>query len=287
MGTKKCREGTVTGAETGVALTQEVIEEFLAGLAEKGYVPGTLERYRQSLEQLRASLTGEKRIGKGTLALCRRQMLEEGYAPRTVNLRISAANSLLEALGLREYQLIDQVKPPKGGTPQITRAEYLQLLRAARQLGRERAYLLAKLFASTGLPLQELPKVTVEAVQAGAVLAGEGHRFRIPACLQRELLQYARRNGLLRGPVFLTREGEPMSRSNVTAGLRQLCAAAGLPEEKGSPRCLKQLYQSTREQIESNISLLVEQAQDRLLEAEQASIGWQEESLPAARQRRA
>ena len=78
-----------------------------------------------------------------------------------------------------------------------------------------------------------------------------------------------------------------MSRSNVTAGLRQLCAAAGLPEEKGSPRCLKQLYQSTREQIESNISLLVEQAQDRLLEAEQASIGWQEESLPAARQRRA
>ena len=49
-----------------------------------------------------------------------------------------------------------------------------------------------------------------------------------------------------------------------------------MPEEKGNPRCLKRLYQSTRAGIEDNISLLVEQAHSRLLEQEQLEIGWAE-----------
>ena len=58
--------------------------------------------------------------------------------------------------------------------------------------------------------------------------------------------------------------------------IRQLCAAAKVPEEKGNPRCLKRLYQSTRAGIEDNIALLVEQTHSRLLEQEQLEIGWEE-----------
>ena len=46
---------------------------------------------------------------------------------------------------------------------------------------------------------------------------------------------------------------------------------------KGSPHCLKRLYQSTRSGIEENIALLVEQAHARLLEQEQLEIGWDSE----------
>ena len=45
-------------------------------------------------------------------------------------------------------------------------------------------------------------------------------------------------------------------------------AAARVPGEKGNPRCLKRLYQSTRSGIEENIALLVEQ--------EQFTAGWGE-----------
>ena len=69
-----------------------------------------------------------------------------------------------------------------------------------------------------------------------------------------------------------------MSRSNVTTGIRQLCVAAQVPEEKGSPRCLKKLYQTTLAVIEANISLLVEQAMDRQLENEQLTVGWEDDS---------
>ncbi|MCI8406882.1 MAG: hypothetical protein HFE43_07800 [Oscillospiraceae bacterium] len=281
MNPRRYKETAVRGAETGVILTQELIDEFITSIQAKGYVKGTVDRYQTSLEQLYDSLSGEKRIGRGTLAACRKQMLEDGYAVRTANLRISAANSLLGYLGLREYQLTDQIKPEDENLPEITRSEYLQLLRTARNLGRERVYLLVKLFASTGLPLQELSKVTVESVTEGkltAISCGTEQEIRFPDFLQEELLAYAKKNGYLHGPIFLTRDGKPMSRTNVTTGMRQLCEAAGLLEEKGNPRCLKRLYQVTREEISNNVAKLIEQEQIRLLEQEQEVIGWMDES---------
>ena len=110
-------------------------------------------------------------------------------------------------------------------------------------------------------------KLTVTSSRSKQVL-------RIPEGLQKELLDYGKRNGYLKGPLFLTREGTPMSRTYVTTIIRQLCEAARVPGEKGNPRCLKRLYQSTRSGIEENIALLVEQAHFRLLEQEQLEIGW-------------
>ena len=62
--------------------------------------------------------------------------------------------------------------------------------------------------------------------------------LRIPEGLQRELLDYAQRNGYLSGLIFLTKEGSPMSRTYVSTIIRQLCTAARVPEEKSNPRCL-------------------------------------------------
>lgn len=55
--------------------------------------------------------------------------------------------------------------------------------------------------------------------------------------------------------------------------IRRLCPAAQVPEEKGSPRCLRKMYQATREGIKFNVALLVVRAQDRLLEEEQLTGG--------------
>ena len=122
--------------------------------------------------------------------------------------------------------------------------------------------------------------MTVESVMEGkltAVSCGTKQEIRFPDFLQRELLSYARRNGYLHGSIFLTRDGKPMSRTNVTTGMRQLCEAAGLPEEKGNPRCLKRLYQVTREEISNNVARLIEQEQARLFEREQKVVGWMDE----------
>ena len=205
--------------------------------------------------------------------------MRQGYACATINSFLSSGNSFVEFAGHREYQLMGQLELEDDPQPELTRTEYLRLLQTARALGKEKVYLLIKLFGSTSLTVQELPKVTVEAVEAGRipiVFSGVRSVVRLPEPLRKELLEYAKRCGYLSGPIFLTRNGAPLNRTYVSASIRSICADARVPREKGNPRCLKRLYQSTKSGIEDNISLLVEQAMDRLLEQEQLAVGWEE-----------
>lgn len=262
----------------GVPLTLERVEDYLASLAAKGRVQSTIDGYRRSMRRLYYALPeGDKTIRPGTLCCWREQLLKAEYTPTAVNHFIAAANGYLDYLHARELQLTDALKGDRKPQPELTRNEYLRLLSTARTLGRERVYLLVKVFGNTNLPVHDLEKLTLEAAQAGMLSIGSGcsrEIIRLPESICRELLDYAKRQKIQSGPIFRTRDGEPMRRSNATISIRQLCVAAGVPEKKGSPRCLRKLYQTTREGIERSISLLVDQAQERLLEEEQLTVGW-------------
>ena len=264
--------------ESGVLLTQESIEQFLDACQSRGRVEGTLQWYRRGLNRLYQALPEDKFIRQGALERWREELVEMEYTPGTVNMFLSIANSYLDFVGHREYQLASQLKLQNSFQPELTRGEYVQLLRTAKALNKERLYLLIKLFASTGLSVQELPNVTVEAVRKGEIVHFPHkvqQRVRIPECLQKELLGYIRRNGYSAGPIFQNKDGGPLNRTYVSTAIRRLCAEARIPEEKGNPRCLKRLYQNTRSDIENNVALLVEQALDRVLEQEQRAIGWE------------
>ena len=106
---------------------------------------------------------------------------------------------------------------PRGEEPQpeLTRSEYLRLLSAAKALGKERTYLLVKVFATTGITVQELPRLTVEAAQAGKVVTYPNRvrqEVRISPCVGRELLEYAHSTGVASGPIFITRNGKTVNR---------------------------------------------------------------------------
>ncbi len=97
-----------------------------------------------------------------------------GIPPSTVNTSVSAANSFLEWLGCREFQLTGRLSCGRDAQLELTRSEYLRLLSTARALRQERVYLLIKLFTSTGLPVHELEQVTVEAAGEGVLLLPGG-----------------------------------------------------------------------------------------------------------------
>lgn len=261
----------------GQAITPELIHAFLEEMQEKGLLAGTIKTYRAKLESLYHDLPQPKQIKSGTLIKWKERLLAEGYAPRTVNLSISAANNFLAWLGRRDLQLTNMMDLPDDTTPELTRKEYLRLLQTARILEDERVYLLTKVFATTGLNVQELSKLTVESVKEGRLITapnGSKRLIRLPACLQAELSHYIRCNQIADGPVFRTRGGAPLCRSVVTKYIRDLCHDARVDENKGNPRCLRKLYLETQAGIEANISLLIEQAHDNLLETEQLAIGW-------------
>lgn len=272
------RGGAVPRAgPAGLRLTLEDLEAYVEELSRRGRVAGTLESYRRNVHALYDDLPEDKTVRPGGLKRWQRDLLAKGYSPRTVNARISAVNGLVDFLGRRDLQYVGSLET-EGPRPELTRAEYLRLLSTARALDKERLYLLIKLFGCTGISVQELPQVTVEALKRGRVVirgAGGVRRLHLPEFLQRELLSYARRAGTASGPVFRTKSGKPLSRTAVTDSIRRLCRDARVPEEKGNPRCLKRLWQSTQDEIRAQIDLLVERACDQLMEMEQLSIGWE------------
>ena len=122
--------------------------------------------------------------------------------------------------------------------------------------------------------------MTVRAVEEGRVLTacdGRQQYALIPSCLRKELTAYLQRTGITAGPIFVTRNGRPMRRTQVSGEIRTLCRDARVDGDKSNPRCLRRLYQVTQERIRDSVQMLAEQAHERLLEEEQLTVGWEQD----------
>lgn len=270
-----------TAAPAELTVTWEEVCRYLDSLVARGRRRETIQVYRPKLEAFYHFLPEDKRVAADTLELWRAALLREGYSPGTANTHVSAANGLLAYLGRRDLQLIGQLDTEGEIQPELSRTEYLRLLATARNLGRERTYLMVKVFALTGIRVSELNRVMVRAVEEGRVLTacdGRAQYVLIPACLRKELTVYLRRVGITAGPVFVTRSGRPMRRTQVSGEIRTLCRDARVDGDKSNPRCLRRLYQVTQERIRDSVQILAEQAHERMLEEEQLTVGWEQGS---------
>lgn len=260
-------------------MTQEVIDDFLEDMEKKGRGCGSLQNYRRILTELYRYLPEEKTIGRQTGFRWKIHLEEQGLQPATVNSYLSVWNGFLQYLGRREWQMNVLRSKTERIQPELSRREYLRLLSAAKQMEKEKTYLLIKTLGGAGMRIQELPQLTVEAVKRGIVEL-ESHNgkrcrlLRLPEGLQEELLDYVRREGRTAGAVFCAQDGAPMSRTSVNYCINSVSHEARVPEEKANPRCLWKMYQETCRRIRCNVDVLVEQSYQRMMEEEQLLTGW-------------
>ena len=262
-------------------LTPAMIDDYLEYLKEKGRSSSSLESYSRILKGIYEFLPEGKMIRGGTGAVWKSYMEGQGFSPVTVDCRISVWNGLVQYLGHREWQMEDFCREKGNIQPELSRTEYLRLLSAAKHLGKEKAYLLIKTLGGAGMRIQEIPQLTVEAVEKGVVEleyhnSRQKRRLHIPEGLQKELLNYTRREGILEGAVFQSPDGEAMARSSINYQINSVCRDARVDESKATPRCLWKMYQSTYMRIKESISILIDQAYQRIVEDEQMSVGWTE-----------
>lgn len=265
-------------------LARSDIDLYLQDVASRGCKQGTLENYRRSLLNFFDWLPEGKRVSR-KMVYDYQDYLIGKYTSRTVNMKMTAINGLLGFLDLREYQ--STVKASVDDTaiqPELSRNEYLRMLSAAKAIGDERLYLIIKLFGTTGIAVQEFDKVTVEAVRSGTIVTFPNRNrlaLRIPACVQSELLEYAKEKGVKSGPIFLTREGRPLGRTTLSNMVPHIARYAKVEESKCTPRCLQKLYAETWDTIKSNVNVMLQMTYDKLLEQEQVIYGWQDVQLRA------
>lgn len=265
-------------------LARSDIDLYLQDVASRGCKQGTLENYRRSLLNFLDWLPEGKRVSRKMVYDYQNYLIGK-YTSRTVNMKMTAINGILGFLDLREYQ--STVKASVDDTaiqPELSRNEYLRMLSAAKAIGDERLYLIIKLFGTTGIAVQEFDKVTVEAVRSGTIVTFPNRNrlaLRIPACVQSELLEYAKEKGVKSGPIFLTREGRPLGRTTLSNMVPHIARYAKVEENKCTPRCLQKLYAETWDTIKSNVNVMLQMTYDKLLEQEQVIYGWQDVQLRA------
>ena len=260
-------------------LTRELIQEFLNSLREKGLGEGSLQSYETALLGLYEYLPDDKLLGPKTGSAWKAWMEKQGLLPRTVNAKISVWNSFVQFSGCRQWQVVGFHRGYKEVQPELTRVEYLRLLQTAKQMEKKKSYLLIKIMGGAGIRIQELPQLTVESVTRGT-LQLESHNskqkrlVRLLPVLRRELLAFAKEEGIKRGPIFVTGRGTPLPRTSVYYLVNCISRDALVDEDKANPRCLFKMYQNTYEGIRANIEFLTEQAYERMVEDEQMSVGW-------------
>ena len=95
-------------------VTLQDIERYLAQTAEKGLNGNTIKAYRRCLVKFYRFLPPDKRIEPGSVGAWREELKAE-YAPRSINVCLSAVNSFMEYMNLHAYQLQSRLKPDDEG----------------------------------------------------------------------------------------------------------------------------------------------------------------------------
>ncbi len=258
-------------------LTADILRSFFLFLEEKKRSDGTRELYERAVKMLVDFLPDGRTLDSKILEQWKQYLIDSGYALRTINSRISALNSLMKFIGRRDLQLSPLTLPETEIQPELTRREYLRLLNAAKLKGNERTYFIIKTICCGGIHVQEIPEITVEVVKTDLFPGrrAEKQRLHLPSVLKKDLLDYAERQGIRSGHLFVTKYGTPVSRTNINNSIRRLCKDAQVDAEKCNSQCLLKLRKRTFEEIQNSISLLVEQAHDRILEQEEIAAGWE------------
>lgn len=241
--------------------TEQQIQAFHQYLIREEKSTATVEKY---LRDVRAFVIyiGEMAVTKEMVIGYKKYLLERAYAPRSINSMLASVNSFLSFLGCVEYK-VKTIKLQKqvycAEEDELTRQDYGKLLKAAekdRQL-----WLVLQTICSTGIRVSELDFFTAEAVRRGEVIVnckGKTRRILIPAKLKKRLLDYAKKQGIVSGTLFLAKSGKPLGRKNIWARMKGLCKAACVAPGKVFPHNLRKLFARTFYGIEKDIAKLAD-----------------------------
>lgn len=228
-------------------LTARRLQAYGHYLRQEEKSDATLEKYLRDVRDFVLWLDGRK-ISREVTAEWKASLVAKGYAPATINARLSALNSLLVFLGLQDCRvkfLKVQRRMFREEERELTKEEYRRLLASAYRQGRERLGLLAETIGSTGIRVSEVRYITVEAARAGRAeisLKGKIRVILLPKTLCGKLLRYAKKQNTASGAIFRTKSGKELGRRQIWAELKSLCKYAGVEEGKVFPHNLRHLF---------------------------------------------
>ena len=245
-----------------MVITQTQIENFTNWLRLQEKAETTVQKYRRDAEKFYVFSAGREVTRELTIAY--KSYLITAYRTASVNSMLIALNRFLGFLRCEEccvQPMKVQRETYRCAGAELTQEEYRRLVRAAEFGGNRRLSLLLQTVCSTGIRISELPYITVQGVKNGVICVhgkGKSRMIFLPEKLQEKLCHYCGENQRQSGPVFCTRTGSAMDRSNIWKEMKDLCALAGVAPQKVYPHNLRHLFACVFYEQEKDIDKLAD-----------------------------
>lgn len=227
-------------------VSADMINNFKAKLLYDEKSKNTVDKYLRDVKMF-CAFVGEKKMEKNTVVEFK-AWLSEKYEVSSANSMIAAVNAFLHFIGANEL-CIKQFKVQKkifcSENRELSKAEYMSLINTAEKKCNERLKYVIQTVCGTGIRVSELKYITVEAVYKGEAVVSCKNKTRtvfIVRKLRRTLLSYIKNKGIKSGCVFVTKNGNPVDRSNIWREMKELCEEAGVLPEKVFPHNLRHLF---------------------------------------------
>lgn len=223
------------------------LSAFTCYLQNEERSAGTVKNYLRALRAFVSWQAGAP-VDKAAISRWKEYLLEDGYAPVTINAMLAAVHSYLHFRGwdqFRVHYLRVQRRLFRDEGRVLSRGEYIRLVRNAYGSGQQQLGLIIETLGGTGIRVSELSAITVEAIaqgQADIHLKGKIRTILIPDKLRRKLQDYARAKKITSGAIFVTAGGKNLSRFKIWAAMKKLAKCSGVAPGKVFPHNLRHLF---------------------------------------------
>ena len=243
-------------------ITSKMITDFEEELRNDEKSDNTVEKYLRDVRCFSEFISGQ--FVEKSLVLEYKALLEKEYALASANSMLAAINSFFKFQGwydccVKQFKV--QRKTYCSEESELTKQEYIALVRTAEHKKNERLSLLIQTICGTGIRVSELEFITVEAVKRGEAVVsckGKSRKVFIVKDLCKKLQRYTKEHDIISGTIFVTKNGKPMNRSNIWREMKSLCEQAGVNPNKVFPHNLRHLFARTFYSIEKDIAKLAD-----------------------------
>lgn len=225
----------------------KLLDEWIEQQRLSEYEFKTLQSYKSDLNKFINYIDTEEFVLDKNLTIKYKDYLKNNHAVTSCNRYIVSLNKFLKYLDLKECtvkKLQSQLKTSINDP--IWEQEHKRMLRWSKILGMEDMYLILKIFAYTGIRVEELDAFKVENLNNYIQVFKKG-KYRTVILrndLLRELRLYCRTNKIKVGYVFKSpkKSGVMLNPSTVWRRLKTIAKAAKINPDKIHPHAWRHLF---------------------------------------------
>ena len=247
--------------DTNITLNPQQLQRFRRALYADEKSPATIRKYLHDVEVF-FRYVQDRPVSK-ELALAYKAHLLGRYAVSSANTMLVSLNCFFAWIGAPELR-VKTVKRQRDifrEDRELTKAEYLRLLETARKQKKIWLKLVMETICATGIRVSELRYITLEAVRRGTAkitCKGKHRQIFLSKRLCAALKEYCRQRNIKSGPVFVTKNGTALDRSNIWSAMKRLCRDCGVAAGKVFPHNLRHLFARLFLTIEKDITKLAD-----------------------------